>query len=230
MGKTVQFGLLGMHCAACVNRVEQAFRQMDFVRDVSANLGNQQVTVVFDHDDWRFEEIKTQIDKIGYQLFELSGHQSTANFREAQALESERLFRDFIIAMVFAIPLFLISMLPMVIPSLMDLMMDWLPMQAWNGIMLALATPVQFGPGLRFYKTGLRRLLKLTPDMDSLVAIGTTAAYGYSLLVTVAPSLFPIHNQHVYFESSAVVIAMILLGKYLEQIAKGKTEQPLKAC
>jgi P-type Cu+ transporter len=94
--------------------------------------------------------------------------------------------------------------------------------------MLALATPVQFGPGLRFYKNGWKALRSGSPDMNSLVMIGTSAAYFYSLAVTLVPIIFPLEAQHVYFEASAVVITLILLGKYFEAVAKGHTSEAMK--
>jgi P-type Cu+ transporter len=106
--------------------------------------------------------------------------------------------------------------------------MRLLPMSTWNWIMLALATPVQFVPGLRFYKNGWKALRSFSPDMNSLVMIGTSAAYFYSLAVTLFPSIFPVQARHVYFEASAIVITLILLGKYFETVAKGRTSEAMK--
>jgi len=129
---------------------------------------------------------------------------------------------------VFAVPLLLLAMLPML----------FMPAEMWltahlgaglNVLMLALAVPVQFGPGRRFYRQGWAALRHRSPDMNTLVMIGTTAAFAYSVLVTLAPGLFQAGTAHVYFEASAVVITLVLLGKYLEALAKGRSGDAMKS-
>ena len=115
--------------------------------------------------------------------------------------------------------------------------MLWMPLEMWlterlgsgmNWIMLALAIPVQFGPGRRFYRQGWAALRHRSPDMNSLVMIGTSAAFFYSLMVTLAPQIFPAGTAHVYYEASAVVIMLILLGKYFEALARGRSSEAMK--
>jgi P-type Cu+ transporter len=122
-----------------------------------------------------------------------------------------------------------IAMLPMIWTPAMELQMNLLPLETWNWIMLALAAPVQFGPGWRFVRTGWKALWSGSPDMNSLVIIGTSAAFLYSLVATVAPQIFPPGTAHTYFEAAAVVITLVLLGKYLEALAKGRTSEAMKA-
>ncbi|MBC7645728.1 MAG: copper-translocating P-type ATPase, partial [Pseudopedobacter sp.] len=118
---------------------------------------------------------------------------------------------------------------PMLWMPAMNLQMRLNPnMVFWNYLMLFLATPVQFGPGLRFYRSGWKALTVKSPDMNSLVMIGTSAAYFYSLAVSLFPNVFPLEARHVYFESSAVVLTLILLGKYFEALAKGRTSEAMK--
>ena len=119
-------------------------------------------------------------------------------------------------------------MLPMLVPALDAALMRAVPMTALNWIMLALAAPVQFGPGRRFYRLGWASLRHRSPDMNALVMIGTSAAFFYSLAVTLAPQLFPAGTAHVYFEASGVVITLILLGKYFEALAKGRSSEAMK--
>src|SRR5690606_33196970 len=92
-----------------------------------------------------------------------------------------------------------------------------------------LATVVQFGPGRRFYQSGWPALLRGSPDMNSLVLIGTTAAYGYSVVATFLPRLLPAGAVHVYFEASAVIVTLVLLGRYFEARAKGRTGDAIRA-
>jgi P-type Cu+ transporter len=131
--------------------------------------------------------------------------------------------------MLFAVPIFAISMIPMLIPSVMRWMMAWMSMEGWNVVLWLLATPVQFGPGWQFHRRAISSLRTGNPDMNLLVALGTSAAYVYSSVVTWFPSALPLVARHVYFESSAVVIAFVLLGKYLETRSKQRTRGALHA-
>jgi Cu+-exporting ATPase len=143
--------------------------------------------------------------------------------------EMEGLRRDLDIALVFGAPLLLLAMLPMAVPPLMDLQMRINPsMGFWNLVQLLLATPVMAWPGRRFFRPGFKALLARSPDMNSLVMLGTGSAYLYSALVTLAPFLFPPEARHAYFEASAVVIALILAGKVLEARAKGRSGEAIR--
>ncbi|MDB5046767.1 MAG: copper-translocating P-type ATPase, partial [Deinococcus sp.] len=129
---------------------------------------------------------------------------------------------------VFAVPLLILAMLPMLYSPAEMWEMERVGMNALNWIMMALALPVQFGPGLRFYRLGWKAITNRSPDMNALVMIGTSAAFFYSLLVTLAPQVFPAGTAHVYYEASAVVITLILLGKYFEALAKGRSSEAMK--
>src|SRR5690606_20020162 len=96
-------------------------------------------------------------------------------------------------------------------------------------LMFVLASVVQFGPGRRFYRSGFSALRRGAPDMNSLVLIGTSAAYGYSLIATFVPRLLPAGTVHVYYEASAVIITLVLLGRYFESRAKGRTGDAIRA-
>jgi Cu+-exporting ATPase len=109
----------------------------------------------------------------------------------------------------------------------MDLMMRSMSMPQWNWVLWALASVVQFWPGRRFYRNAYHSIKDLSPDMNALVVMGTTAAYGVSSLITFFPNWLGRHQQHVYFESSAVVICLVLLGKYLEARSKQSTRESL---
>jgi Cu+-exporting ATPase len=137
--------------------------------------------------------------------------------------EMAALWNDLTFSLIFGIPLLMLSMLPMAIPPLMDAMMRLNPSHGfWNLIQMLLATPVMFGPGRRFFRRGWSALRHGSPDMNTLVMLGTGAAYASSALATLVPTLFPVGAREVYFEAAAVVVALVLAGKYLEARARNR--------
>ncbi|RIH85553.1 Copper-transporting P-type ATPase [Meiothermus luteus] len=225
----VAFGVTGMTCAACAARVERALKKLDGVLEASVNLATERATVKFLPASTGLAQLKRAVREAGYGVLELEAGQGRADAeREARQREIAALGRAFAIAACFSLPLLLLAMLPMLWMPAHMFLRSLFPEPVWNGVMLALATPVQFGPGLRFYRHGWAALRARSPDMNSLVMIGTSAAYLYSLGVVLFPSLFPPQARHVYFEASAVVITLVLLGKYLEAIAKGRTSEAMK--
>jgi P-type Cu+ transporter len=226
----LEISVSGMTCAACTARVERALKKVDGVLEASVNLGTERATVKLDETRTTAAQIKRAIRDSGYGVLETSDGQTRADAeREAKDRETAALRRAVLFSAVLGVPLLVIAMLPMIWMSAMEFQMRLLPnMGAWNWIMLALAAPIQFGPGRRFYRSGWKALRSLNPDMNSLVMIGTSAAFFYSLAVTVAPQWFPTNARHVYFEASGVVITLVLLGKYFEAIAKGRTSEAMK--
>ncbi|WP_027893321.1 heavy metal translocating P-type ATPase [Calidithermus chliarophilus] len=227
-----EFGVTGMTCAACVGRVERALKKLDGVLEANVNLATERATVKFLPASTGLAQFKRAIRDAGYGVLEAGVGQDRADLeREARAREIASLRRSVLISAVFALPLLLIAMLPMLFPAVEEWLMATFGhgvMSTLNWVMLALATPVQFGPGLRFYRHGWKSLRSLSPDMNSLVMIGTSAAYFYSLGVVLFPGVFPPQARHAYFEAAGVVITLILLGKYLEAIAKGRTSEAMK--
>ncbi|ADH62074.1 copper-translocating P-type ATPase [Allomeiothermus silvanus DSM 9946] len=228
----VELGVTGMTCAACVGRVERALKKLDGVLEASVNLATERATVRYLPASTGLAQFKRAIRDAGYGVLELGKGQNRADLeREARAKEVANLRRAVLMAAAFALPLFLIAMLPMLFPPVEEWLMRTFGhgvMAALSWVMLALATPVQFGPGLRFYRHGWKALRSGSPDMNSLVMIGTSAAYFYSLAVVLFPGLFPPQARHVYFEAAGVVITLILLGKYLEALAKGRTSEAMQ--
>ncbi|MCX7741110.1 MAG: heavy metal translocating P-type ATPase [Meiothermus sp.] len=225
----VEFGVTGMTCAACAVRVERALRKLDGVLEASVNLVTERATVRFLPASLGPGQLKRAIRDAGYGVVEAaSGKDRLDMEREARCQEIASLRRAFLLAAGFSLPLFLLAMLPMLWMPAHMFLLSLFPEGVWNWAMLVLATPVQFGPGLRFYRHGWAALRARSPDMNSLVMIGTSAAYFYSLGVVLFPGLFPPQARHVYFEVSAVVITLILLGKYLEAIAKGRTSEAIE--
>jgi Cu+-exporting ATPase len=227
-----EFGVTGMTCAACAGRVERALKKLDGVLEASVNLATERASVKYLPASTGPAQFKRAIRDAGYGVLEATAGRDRADLeREARAREIAGLRRAVLVSAAFALPLLIIAMLPMLFPPALAWLMATFGhgvMNSLNWVMLALATPVQFGPGLRFYRHGWKSLRSGSPDMNSLVMIGTSAAYFYSLGVLLFPGLFPPQARHVYFEAAGVVITLILLGKYLEAIAKGRSSEAMK--
>ena len=223
------FGVTGMTCANCVSRVERKLGKVEGVLDASVNLATERATVRYLPDIVSERDLYGVVEDTGYGVLkEASGKDRTDTEREAREEERRKLRRDLTVAAIFATPLVLFVMLPMLVPGLERRLMDLVGMQTVFLVSFALASVVQFGPGLRFYKPGWKSLRHGSPDMNSLVMIGTSAAYGYSVVATFLPQLLPAGTVHVYYEASAAIITLILVGKYLEAIAKGRTSEAIK--
>ena len=226
--ETHVLSILGMTCASCSAAVERAVKKVAGVQSASVNLATEKLTVSFDPGATTLGQIKAAVTKAGYQPVEEESTQQQAPKKEN---EIAALKKRFIWSVAFAGPLFLISMVPMLLmafgihlPAPID------PMQhpAANAIIqILLATPVLI-IGRRYFIVGFRNLIKLTPNMDSLIAIGTSAAYLYSLYGTVLILTGANPHFELYFESSAVILALITLGKYMEAVSKGKTSDAIK--
>ncbi len=219
MGTTAKtaFGVEGMSCANCVGRVERALRKIPGVAEAHVNLATSRADVRFDPG---------QIDEVGLFAGVKAAGYGAVPWRqggEAGGHHARELAGELTLSLVFAIPLLLLSMLPMAVPPLHMALMRLNPNEGfWNLIQMGLATPVMFGPGRRFLKHGWRALRDRSPDMNTLVALGTWSAYLSSAAVALAPNAFPPAARHAYFEAAAVVIALVLLGRWLEAKAKGR--------
>ena len=225
---TAELGVQGMTCANCVGRVERALGKVDGVLSANVNLATERASVQYLPSQVSLGQLKAAVRESGYEVLESQAGQDRSEVeREAKEKEVRALRRSVQFSAVFAVPLLLLAMLPMLSMPLEMWLLDRLG-NGLNWIMLALAIPVQFGPGRRFYRQGWAALRHRSPDMNSLVMIGTSAAFFYSLLVTLAPQIFPAGTAHVYYEASAVVITLILLGKYFEAVAKGRSSEAMK--
>ncbi len=227
LGSTT-IGVAGMSCAACVGRVERAIAALPGVLGASVNLATQAATVDYLPDTVSPERIAQTIREAGYEPAQQDrGQGQTADATQArQARELASLRRDLLFAAAFALPLFLLSMGPMLLPG--HAMHGLASGTVGGWAQLLLATPVLFWAGRRFLTSGWMELRHLAPGMNSLVMLGSTAAYGYSLVALVAPGLFPAGTANLYFEASAVIVTLILLGRYLEALAKGRTSQAIR--
>jgi Cu+-exporting ATPase len=226
--ETVELGVEGMTCASCVGRVEKALKATPGVIEATVNLATERATVrrlAGFADEGRLESAARGA---GYQARRLTETRDTAD-AQAEARDHERrdLGRSLAFAAVLSIPVFLLAMGSHP-PALQRFVMAGSGMRASWYVQFVLASLVIFGPGLRFYLKGVPALLRGGPDMNSLTVLGTTAAWGYSVVATFAPGVLPRGTANVYFEAAAVIVTLILLGRYLEARAKGRTSEAIK--
>ena len=226
----VEFGVGGMTCASCVSRVERRLRKLPGVVEAEVNLATERARVRYAPDQVRVETLHTAVREAGYEVRASAATDASGEDPEKRAREAETrsLRRDVTWAAALALPLVVISMGPFFVPGLRDLMLSVAPESFWQWAEFVLATPVLFGSGRRFFRHGLAEVRSLSPGMSTLVMLGSSAAYFYSVVALLAPGLFPEGTAHAYFEAAAVIVTLILLGKYLEAIAKGRTSEAIK--
>jgi P-type Cu+ transporter len=214
----IEIPVTGMTCANCSATIERNLQKMPGVTSASVNLATERATVEFIPTLTGYGEFKRRIEEIGYGVVETTGLRAPAD-AEAEAREHEiaQQRRLLWIGVAFTVPLFLISM---------GMMLGWLMPPPWiNWLLFALATPVQFYVGWQYYVGGYKALKNGSANMDVLIAMGSSAAYFYSVAVLLVPQL----GGTVYFETSALIITLIRVGKYLEAVAKGRTSSAIKA-
>ncbi len=225
--RTLDVGIEGMTCASCVRRVEKAVAGVPGVLSASVNLASEKATVSLLPGVAGLAVVEAAIRKAGYvpQRLDLS-KAATDAAHNAKEDERRRLLRDLVFAAVLTVPLFLMEMGSHVIPAWHHVLHG--SARGWvYPLYFVLATLVLFGPGLRFFRKGVPALWRLSPDMNSLVVLGASAAWIYSTIATFAPSLLPAGTANVYFEAAAVIVTLILFGRYLEARAKGRTSEAI---
>ena len=219
--EVIEFPVEGMTCASCIGRVEKALKSVPGVLDATANLAQERARIRFVKGAATFEDLSAAIERTGYKAIRETA--ATPDEEDRRAAEAKTLRRDLVIAAVLTAPLFAIEMGAHAFPSFGHYIHETLGMQTSRIIEFVLATLVLAGPGLRFFKKGVPALARLAPDMNSLVVIGTLAAWSFSSVATFAPGLLPGGTANVYFEAAAVIVTLILAGRYLEARAKGRT-------
>ncbi|WP_421930794.1 heavy metal translocating P-type ATPase [Phenylobacterium sp.] len=227
---TSEVEIEGMTCASCVRRVELAIAAVPGVLKASVNLATERATIETLAGDAPRAAIDAAIRKAGYAPRRSSAGAAAAtdSREEARDREMAHLKRDLGIAGVLTLPIFVLEMGAHAIPALHHWLVMTLGQQPLYIAFFVLATIVQFGPGLRFYRKGVPALARLAPDMNSLVVLGSTAAWAYSVVAVFSPAVLPSGTANVYFEASAVIITLILLGRVLEAKAKGRTSEAIK--
>jgi len=215
-----------MTCASCVGRVEKALKAGDGVLDASVNLVTETALVHYVAGAIGAADIAALASNAGYKAKAKTAER--ADKAERKAAEILWLGRMTLVAVVFALPVLVLEMGSHFIPAMMVFVAENIGVQNSRLIQFVLTTVVLFSPGLRFYTKGFPALFKGAPDMNSLVALGTSAAYGFSLVATFLPDLLPAGTENVYFEAAAVIVVLILLGRFLEARAKGRTGEAIR--
>ena len=212
-----RYHIVGMQCASCVGRVERAVARVTGVDGVTVNLVASEAVV-----DGRAgpREILRAIRKEGFKGRPIVA--GDALHDEDDQAEHRSLRRAVIVAAVFTLPVFLLDMGVHWVPAVERVVMGAIGRDGLFLCLFLFASVVQFGPGLRFYRAGVPKLLRGAPDMNSLVALGTSAAFGYSVVATFFSGWLPDSAVHVYFEASAMIITLVLAGRWLEAGARGR--------
>ncbi|HXF82899.1 MAG TPA: heavy metal translocating P-type ATPase [bacterium] len=222
--RTVQLAVRGMSCASCVEKVERALRGVDGVLTASVNLAAERATVQA-LATVPVAELRRAVREAGYEVLEAEGEAAEDYERAARARELRALRRKLIGGALLSLPILWGSLAHMGLPI-------WAPAILMNWyVQLALATPVQFWAGWQFYRGAWAQARHRSTDMNTLIAVGTSAAYLYSVAATVAPQWFRSGGlaPQVYYETAAIIIVLILLGRYLEARAKGQTSEAIRA-
>ncbi len=210
------YPVMGMHCAACANNVEKIVKKQEGVEDASVNLAAAVLTVDFNSDVVSPEQLKDAVMKIGFDLI-IDEDNSMEEQEEAEHSYYEQLQRKTVVAWIFALPVAFMGMFFMDFPGI-----NW-----W---MLVLSLPVLFYSGHAFYVNAWKQAKHFTSNMDTLVALSTSIAFLFSLFNTLYPQFW--YEQglepHVYYEAATVIIACVLVGKLMEEKAKGKTSMAIR--
>jgi Cu+-exporting ATPase len=225
--KEITLPISGMTCANCASTIERVLtKRTAGIVQATVNLATEKATITYLPDQVDYPQIVSAIRQAGYDVIDTRGAEGDSADIEQQARDRElkKQTRKFWTGVSLALPLFIFSMV-----RDFQLLGSWAD-QTWSlWFMFLLATPVQFYVGSDYYRGAYKSLKNLSANMDVLVAMGSSVAYIYSLIVTIATT-FQVHDfgHHVYFETAAVIITLIKLGKLLEAQAKGKTSQAIK--
>jgi P-type Cu+ transporter len=229
--ETLSLPVEGMTCASCVLRVEKTLKKIDGVEDVNVNLATEKVTFTYNDSMTDLSTISNAVDDAGYKLILPSKTVNTSEADSSYENESSKKYKElknyFIFSLTLTIPVMIINMV-----SMTSWFMRWSPisMDYINRILFLAVTLIIFIPGRRFFTSAWKLLKHFTADMNTLVAVGTGTAYLYSTIAVLFPDLLSLKNpwEHIYFDTSAVIITLILMGRLLEAGAKSKTTSAIK--
>ncbi|MDR0558312.1 MAG: heavy metal translocating P-type ATPase [Treponema sp.] len=230
-GTVASIPIGGMTCAACSARVEKAVGALEGVESVSVNLATEKAAVIYNPQSIRISAIKDAIEKAGYKALDFSKDGAVDEDKLRKEREIRVLWTKFIVAASFGLPLLYIAMVPMIKLFNLPFPRSLAPMNfplIYALVELLLVIPI-ICAGRRFYTVGFKNLLRRSPNMDSLIAIGTSSAVAYSLynMWRIAHGNFNAVDA-LYFETAGVIITLILLGKSLEAVSKGRTSEAIK--
>ena len=220
--QTIRLNVSSMSCASCVGRVDKALAAVPGVLEVNVNLAAETATVTYVEGAIKISDLLKAATDAGYPA-EPADSALPEEHSARKAGEARNLARKTAFAATMALPVFLLEMGAHLVPGMHEMIGRTIGHQTSWMIQFVLTTVVLFWPGRHFYAKGFPALLKGAPDMNSLVAVGTGAAYLYSLTALFAPALLPVASRAVYFEAAAVIVVLILLGRWMEARAKGRT-------
>ncbi|NDY42149.1 copper-translocating P-type ATPase [Dissulfurirhabdus thermomarina] len=224
-GRRVTVGIGGMSCAACVVRVERAIARLPGTTDVTVNLAAGRATFSYDPARAGLDDVRRAVEDEGYRFLGLvSAVTDTGESARDEAAHVRRLRDRLLLGAALALPVFLLSMPALFPPA------RWLPDRARFLLLLVLTAPIQFHVGADFLSGAWKALRHRSADMNSLVALGTLSAFTYSSVVTLFPAPFTRAGLplHVYFDSAAMIVVFVLLGRYLERRARGRATAAMR--
>ncbi|MGB5631815.1 MAG: cation transporter, partial [Waterburya sp.] len=228
--ENINLKLRGMSCASCASSIEEAISNVPGVVECNVNFGAEQASIKYNSHRTSIEDIQDAVEEAGYSSYPLQSQEMVTGEEDAEKAtriaESRDLIRKIIVGGVISLLLIFGSL-----PMMMGMSLPFIPPLLHNPwLQLVLTAPVQFWCGYRFYIGAWKAFKRHAATMDTLIALGTSAAYFYSLFATVFPSFFL--NQglmpEVYYETAAVVITLILLGQWFENRAKGQTSDAIR--
>ncbi|MFJ7162385.1 heavy metal translocating P-type ATPase [Bacillus safensis] len=219
-----EFDIEGMTCAACANRIEKKINRMDGVDHGSVNFALETLQVTYHPGQTSANDIKDAVQSIGYSLIEPAADQAEEGKKDHRQAAIEKQTARFLFSMILSLPLLWAMVSHFSFTSFI-----WLPeafMNPW--VQLALAAPVQFIVGWPFYVGAYKALRNKSANMDVLIALGTSAAFFYSLYESIQSAIRGTHEAALYYETSAVLITLIVLGKLMEARAKGRSSEAIQ--
>ncbi|MFK3989494.1 MULTISPECIES: heavy metal translocating P-type ATPase [unclassified Psychrobacter] len=225
VSQPIELSIEGMTCASCVGRVEKALKKVEGVQQANVNLATERAWIQ-GNAQVQSSDLIQAVKKAGYTAKQIE--QSVSVQQDEKSTEQQQLKRDLMSSLILAVPVFILEMGSHMIPAFHMWVMDNIGTQQSWLIQFVLTTLVLIFPGRRFYQKGIPALWRFAPDMNSLVAVGTLAAYSFSLVATFIPQVLPEGTVNVYYEAAAVIVSLILLGRYFEAKAKGRTSQAIQ--
>lgn len=218
----------GMTCASCAKAIERAVGKLPGINEASVNFATEKAKVVYDSSKTRISEIKDAISKAGYKALEVEATDQVDQEKQRREKEMKTLWTKFLVSAIFTVPLLYIAMGHLLNFPLPEIIMEEKNPLNFALVQLILAVPI-VSAGYRFYTVGFSKLFRREPNMDSLIAMGTSAAllYGIYAVYKIAAGSTE-YAKSLYFETAGVIITLILLGKYLESVSKGKTSEAIK--
>jgi len=223
--QSMTFTVEGMTCAGCVRGVERALLAVPGVTSANVNLATEKALVT---GTASAQDLIAAVGAKGKTARALSSDGSLTDQAVKKDEEARHLKQRIAVAGILTLPIFVLEMGSHLIPAIHHLVISTIAMQTSWLIQFGLTTAVLIGPGRTIYAQGVPALLKGVPDMNSLVTVGTAAAYLFSLVATFSPDLLPEGTVNVYFESAAVIVTLILVGRWMEARAKGRTSEAIQ--